>query len=144
MYRRFRMVEATHCSRWMADFYRCPECRIMFAGVNSSFQNPPVFLGPTSAERTSGDKHVSRLRYCWDHLFRRNKKPVHATKRLITRFVTSNPSPSYIRSVVDAFRRERTTAKRILAVTAISVSGCSDSVAPRGKVFRCERKIQWP
>ena len=39
-----------------------------------------------------------------DHLFRRNNTPVHVAKRLIPRFVTSNPSPSYIRSVVEAFR----------------------------------------
>ena len=41
-----------------------------------------------------------------DHLFRRNNLPlpVHVTKRLIPRFVTSNPSPSYIRSMEDAFR----------------------------------------
>ena len=39
-----------------------------------------------------------------DHLFHRNITPVHVAKWLIPRFVTSNPSPSYLCSVVDAFR----------------------------------------
>ena len=39
-----------------------------------------------------------------DHLSRRNNTPVHVAKRLIPRFVTSKPSPFYIRSVVEAFR----------------------------------------
>ena len=39
-----------------------------------------------------------------DHLFHRNITPVHVAKWLSPRFVTSNPSPSYFCSVVDAFR----------------------------------------
>ena len=35
---------------------------------------------------------------------------------------------------------ERTTVNRILAVTAISVHGCNESVAPKGKLLGCELK----
>ena len=38
-----------------------------------------------------------------DHLFRHNNTLVHVAGRLVPRFVTSSPSPSYVRSV-DAFR----------------------------------------
>ena len=114
------MVEATPSSRWMAVFFffeKNLESRVNLAGVNSSFRNPPFFMkyGVDGAyERRQAFLEVEA------YLFRHNNTPVHVAKRLIPRFVTSNPSPSYIRSVIDAFRMERTTAIRILTVTAIS------------------------
>ena len=39
-----------------------------------------------------------------DHLFRHINTPVHRAKMVFPRFVTSIPSPFYIRSVVDSFR----------------------------------------
>ena len=72
--------------------------------MHSSFRYPPVFI-----KCAVDGAHVQRQAFLevevlLDHLFRHNNTPVHVAKRLIPRFVTSNPSPSYIRSVVDAFR----------------------------------------
>ena len=102
--RRFRIVEATQSSRWMAFFCSCLECQVKLAGVNSSFRNPPVFL-----KHAVGGAHERRqafleIEVLLGHLFRRNNTPVHVALKLIPRFVTSKPSPSYIRSVVEAFR----------------------------------------
>ena len=43
-------------------FLQILEYRVKLAGMNSSFRNLPVFL--PSVERTSEDKHFSRLRCC--------------------------------------------------------------------------------
>ena len=62
-----------------------------------------------------------------DHLFRRNNTPVRVAKRLIPRFVTSNPSPSHIRFVMDAFRSEAYDGKTYsgsygdLGVTVVTI-----------------------
>ena len=85
-------------------FHRNLESRVKLAGVNSSFRNPPVLMKYAvdgAHERRQAFLEIEAL---LGHLFRRNNTPVHVAKRLIPRFVTSNPSPSYIRSVVDAFR----------------------------------------
>ena len=97
-------MEATLSSRWMAFFYRCLENQVKLSGVYSSFRNPPVFL-----KNAVGGAHERRqafleIEVLLDHLFRRNSTPVHVATKLIPLFVTSNPSPSYIRSVVDTFR----------------------------------------
>ena len=86
-------------------FLQILEYRVKLAGVNSSFRKPPVFLKYAVSGAHERRQAFLEIEVLLDH----------------PRFVTSNPSPSYIRSVVKAFRSERTVAKRILAVTAISV-----------------------
>ena len=63
-----------------------------------------------------------------DHLFRH-----------VRRFVTSNPLPSYIRSVVVAFRCDAYDGKS-RQLRQSRCNGCNDSVAPQGKVLWCKLK----
>ena len=77
------MVEATHSWRWVAVFYRCLECQVKLSGVNSPFRNPPVFL-----KKAVGGAHERRQAFLeievWlDHLFCRNKTPVHVAEKLM-------------------------------------------------------------
>ena len=72
-------------------FNRNLESRVKLAGVNSSFRNSSVFMQYAVDE--SHEQAFLEVDVLLDHLF------CH-----VRRFVTSNPLPSYIRSVVVAFR----------------------------------------
>ena len=52
-------------------------------------------------ERMNGDKLFLEVETLLDQLFRHYYTPVHVAKEIIPRFVTSNPSPSHIRSVME-------------------------------------------
>ncbi|CAK0857865.1 unnamed protein product [Prorocentrum cordatum] len=72
----------------------------------ASFRNPPVFVGPgplrqygRALERAVRAEVDSLL----DHLLHHPNTPVFISKKLIQRFVTSNPSPPYLESVARAF-----------------------------------------
>jgi len=83
-------------------FYRNLESRAVLTGVPHSFRNPAVFLKDLDVHnRIQAQREVEAL---LDHIFRNNNTPVFVAKRLIPRFVTSNPSPGYITAVGNAFR----------------------------------------
>jgi cullin-associated NEDD8-dissociated protein 1 len=66
-----------------------------------SFRNAPVFLTPGWITQRAALAEVESL---LDHLFRHPNTPVFIAYRLIQRLVTSNPSPTYISDVGQAFR----------------------------------------
>ena len=73
------------------------ESRVRLVGVK------PVFM-KYAVDRIHERRHVFlEVEALLDHLFRHINTPAHVAKRVIPPFVTSNSSPSYIRSVVDAF-----------------------------------------
>ena len=74
------------------------ESRVKLVGVKLVFMKYAVDI---MHERRQVLLEVEAL---LDHLFRHIKTPAHVAKRVIPPFVTSNPSPSYIPSVTDAFR----------------------------------------
>ena len=114
--------------------YRNAWCRFNCFRINQNPRNLPVVLKYAVSGAHERRQAFLEIEVLLGHLFRRNNMPVHVAKRLIPRFVTSTLSPSYIRSVVEAFRSERTMAKRILAVTAISVRRLRDSFTPRNVI----------
>ena len=101
-------------------FNKYLESRVTLAGVNSSFRNSSVFM-QYAVDELHGQAFLE-VDVLWDHLFRH-----------VRRFVTSNPLPSYIRSVVVAFRCGHTTVNRILAITAVSGHSCNNCVAPEAR-----------
>lgn len=66
-----------------------------------SFRNPPVFNVAGSPSVHAAMAEVEAL---LDHLLSHPNVPMFISYRLIQRFVTSNPSPDYVRAVADAFR----------------------------------------
>ena len=73
-------------------------------GSNSlSFQSAPSFMSMINTEATTRDA-LNEVDATIDHLFyHENTAPFVAT-RLIQRFVTSNPDPSYVAAVATAFK----------------------------------------
>jgi uncharacterized protein (DUF1501 family)/uncharacterized protein (DUF1800 family) len=81
-----------------------------------SFRNPPHFnplVGEKVSQHGSGNTftdifHIDDAQHetdaLLDHLVEHQNTPVFVSTRLIKRFVTSNPSPRYLKSVSDAFR----------------------------------------
>eukprot|EP00931_Biecheleriopsis_adriatica_P083516 TRINITY_DN5709_c0_g1_i1.p1 TRINITY_DN5709_c0_g1~~TRINITY_DN5709_c0_g1_i1.p1 ORF type:complete len:1902 (+),score=308.18 TRINITY_DN5709_c0_g1_i1:193-5898(+) len=65
------------------------------------FRNPPVFMRKGEPSTQAALAEVESL---LDHLFFHPNTPVFISYRLIQRFVTSNPSPDYIKDVGTAFR----------------------------------------
>ena len=89
-------------------------------GSNSStssryrFRNPPSFM-PTAGDYLRAATHgfTNEIYLPWaeaeedalvDHLFEHENTPPFIAHALLQRFTTSNPSPSYIKTVADAFR----------------------------------------
>merc|ERR1719322_1628271 len=68
-----------------------------------SFRNPPVFLKDASQENAEQAVHAE-VEAVLDHLFHHHNTPAFIGRRLIQRFVSSNPSPEYIKAVWGAFR----------------------------------------
>jgi len=81
-------------------------------GDSASFQNPPVFMrsGPAGADQNEEQKRRAAFyetESLIDHLFHHPNTPVNIGKKLIQRFVTSNPSPEYTEAVAKAFSSGR-------------------------------------
>jgi len=79
-----------------------------------SFRNPPVFLSSFGAsltpEQGSNPRKLERAVFAEvesliDHLFHHPNVPVTIARKLIQRFVTSNPSPEYLGNVSEAFKK---------------------------------------
>jgi len=78
-----------------------------------SFRNPPNFM-PFVGEQTRNHLFNNKRMYyrhaeletnaVLDYLFQHNNTPAFVARKLIQRFVTSNPSPRYVKVVSDAFR----------------------------------------
>ena len=118
------MVEATQSSRWMAVFFFFLQKSgkpSQACGREQFLPKPTCFHEVRRRRSARAETSILEVEALLDHLFRHNNTPVHVAKRLIPRFVTSNPSPSNIDLLWMPSEVERTTAKRILAVTAISV-----------------------
>ena len=78
------------------------------------FRNPPSFM-PTAGDQLRSSTHgfTDEIYRPWaeaeedalvDHLFEHENTPPFIAHALLQRFTTSNPSPSYIKTVADAFR----------------------------------------
>ena len=100
------MVYATQSSRWIAVFDGNLESRVklvlMKYAVDGTYERKQVFL------------EVEAL---LDHLFRQINTSVHVAKRVIPRCVTSNPSPSYIRSGLPSGAYDGKTYSGSLAIS---------------------------
>jgi uncharacterized protein (DUF1800 family)/uncharacterized protein (DUF1501 family) len=80
---------------------------------NYVFRNAPNFM-PTVGENPNNHKFNNYRIYhdevaleteaVLDYLFEHNNTPSFVGRKLIQRFVTSNPSPRYVKAVADAFR----------------------------------------
>ena len=72
-------------------------------GTDFSFRSAPSFMSMLSTEKTTRDA-INEIDATIAHLFyHENTAPFIAT-RLIQRFVTSNPDPSYVSAVATAFQ----------------------------------------
>eukprot|EP00931_Biecheleriopsis_adriatica_P030525 TRINITY_DN1799_c0_g1_i2.p1 TRINITY_DN1799_c0_g1~~TRINITY_DN1799_c0_g1_i2.p1 ORF type:complete len:1902 (+),score=314.24 TRINITY_DN1799_c0_g1_i2:62-5767(+) len=91
-------------------FYKNVESIVKVNGTHE-FRNPPVFMlsgafdtedvaGAMQAERAS----LTEVEALLDHLFYHPNTPAFIGKKLIQRFVTSNPTPSYVEAVARAFQ----------------------------------------
>lgn len=79
-----------------------------------SFRNPPHFMplagqfNPTNQDWTSEDLMLPNAEHeteaLLEHLFEHDATAVFVSTRLIQRLVTSNPTPRYVKEVVNAFR----------------------------------------
>eukprot|EP00931_Biecheleriopsis_adriatica_P065147 TRINITY_DN39780_c0_g1_i1.p1 TRINITY_DN39780_c0_g1~~TRINITY_DN39780_c0_g1_i1.p1 ORF type:complete len:1646 (-),score=248.85 TRINITY_DN39780_c0_g1_i1:346-5283(-) len=75
---------------------------------NASFRNPPVFIrrGPIKqSKRHARRAALHEVESLLDHLFFHANTPVFVSKKLIQRFVTSNPSAAYVTAVARAFKQ---------------------------------------
>ena len=97
-------VKVTQSSRWMAVFLRKSGLPSHACGCEQFLLKPTCFHEDRRRRSVRAETSMSRGVVLLDHLFHRNITSVHVAKWLIPRFVTSNPSPSYFCSVVDAFR----------------------------------------
>lgn len=85
----------------------CPLTLDQQAGVHvlhaggATLQNPPVFMDAAAPTARDALFEVEAL---LDHLLEHPNVPSFVALRLIQRFVTSNPSKSYVTHVADAFR----------------------------------------
>jgi len=77
---------------------------IVHVGDSHSFRNPPTFM---IKGFPSGRAALAEVENLLDHLVHHENTPVFIGYRLIQRFVTSNPSPSYLQDVGEAFRTGR-------------------------------------
>jgi len=68
-----------------------------------SFRNAPHFMSLLSSESTKRDARYE-TEATLDHYFYQDNTAPFLSKRLIQRFVSSNPSPRYVRAVSAAFR----------------------------------------
>ena len=69
--------------------------------TNFSFRNPPSFYGSPTATLPEAEYEMEAY---LDHLFYHPNTAPFLCHLMIQRLVTSNPSPRYVRAVVDAFR----------------------------------------
>eukprot|EP00408_Alexandrium_pacificum_P016694 CAMPEP_0171184308 /NCGR_PEP_ID=MMETSP0790-20130122/15723_1 /TAXON_ID=2925 /ORGANISM="Alexandrium catenella, Strain OF101" /LENGTH=1834 /DNA_ID=CAMNT_0011649303 /DNA_START=65 /DNA_END=5569 /DNA_ORIENTATION=+ len=81
-------------------YYKNAESVLVFPDGRRAFRNPPVFLRSTS---DAGAEAGAAAEAALDHLFRHGNTPVFFAKRMIQRFVTSNPSKSHVAAAADAF-----------------------------------------
>jgi hypothetical protein len=95
-------VKRTDSSRWGWGHNLTVACW-RNATKTAEFRNPPVFLKDLSQENAEQAVHAE-VEAVLDHLFHHNNTPVFVGRRLIQRFVSSNPSPEYVRAVGEAFR----------------------------------------
>ena len=91
-------------------FLQILEYRVKLADVNSSSRNSSVFMHYAVEESHERGQAFLEVDTLLDHLFRH-----------LRRVVTSNPLPSYIRSVVVTFRRGAYDGKSNSGGNAISV-----------------------
>ena len=68
---------------------------------NFSFRNPPSFYAAPTATISEAEYEMDAY---LDHLLYHPNTAPFLSRLLIQRVVTSNPSPRYVRAVVDAFR----------------------------------------
>jgi len=88
------------------QFFANTESVILTMDGQKLFRNPPIFMRSTDeagAERAA----LAEVESLLDHLFYHSNTPIFIGKRLIQRFVTSNPSPQYLQAVGQAFRSGR-------------------------------------
>jgi len=70
------------------------------------FRNPPVFIRPGIARQSAEELQqaaLAEVESLLDHLVEHDNTPVFIGKKLIQRFVSSNPSPDYVAAVAGAF-----------------------------------------
>jgi cullin-associated NEDD8-dissociated protein 1 len=73
---------------------------VAIPGSNFKFRNPPAHMAiPEATTRDAAYETEALL----DHLFHHHNTAPFLAHRVIQRMVTSNPSPRYVRAVVDAF-----------------------------------------
>jgi len=76
------------------------------SGISYSFRNPPVFLQPGSFpldDREGELASLAEVDSLIEYLANHENTPVFFGKKLIQRFVTSNPTPEYVHDVGEAF-----------------------------------------
>ena len=102
------------------------ESRVRLVGVK------PVFMKYAVDRMYERRQVFLKVEALLDHLFRHINTPAHVAKKVIPPFVTSNPSPPYIRSVVDAFRGG---VRRQNVFSQLWRSRSDGKSAPRSKVI---------
>ncbi len=78
--------------------------KVTIPGTNFSFRNPPTFMNFASPEPRDAHYETDEV---LDHYFYHTNTPTFLSIRFIQRFGVSNPSPSYITAVANAFRTGR-------------------------------------
>jgi len=101
-------------------FYKNAQSIVSVRGEDGTvhhFRNPPAFIQPSSfatrwepSPAGASDRALARAVFAEtesliDHLFHHPNTPVNIGRKLIQRFVTSNPSPAYIEAVANAFSK---------------------------------------
>ncbi len=96
------------------DRYLLNKVSTVVVSDSYSFRNPPHFtpllgeLTDVAADYLSDNLWVRKAEYevesLLEHLFEHDNTAVFVSYRLIQQMVTSNPSPRYVKSVVNAFR----------------------------------------
>jgi len=79
---------------------------VVYLNSSHSFRNPPVFIRPGPLVQTDAAREraaLAEVESLLDHLFHHPNTPPFVSKRLIQRFVSSNPSPAYVEAVAEAF-----------------------------------------
>jgi len=92
-------IDASTVFECNGRFYKNAES-IVHVG-SFSFRNPPNFM---DANRPSKRAALAEVESLLDHLFEHSNTPLFISYRLIQRFGTSNPSPTYVSDVAQAFR----------------------------------------